>query len=656
MEKAHCDILHRFRGLVADNSVTSHLSGAPNSEVVLTISRAETLTQPLPSMHAGVARSLRSLHHPPDLEFLPSTPAETQGWQESLTAGIVLNRVSHLSPSTSPTTTQPLATVALVAENAVFTKESRLVAPPETSQDIGQEANGMIRPLCSGHASMSSLYDTDALISASSLGRQTPMSAPFESPRLSRSESPKSQPYDSSPGGGKKGGVGGLIQSKSSEGAKPKESSNISSLQKAKPDFMDGEDCDSAQAKGSSTSASAAASIPGVQHPDVSWGRYFALEGSPQVHHLCLEEPPQVNHLCLEEREEAAQKKEAEEEEAARKKEAEVEEAARQKKAAEEEAARRKKAEDYETAQKKAEEAVAARKKAEEEKAARTKAEEAATAAAKKAAEEEAARKKTEVVVAAALAEKAAAEKRAKEMEEELACVKRAVEEESRLRRAREEEHARLEAEARHAAEEEKARMEAECNAKEEEKRTEQERREQERLEMLARGAHKQANAESGVAKRESPQSNGEIRLSKGADDGHFRHLSRADVPGTDAAKQASPALGENLADARHAPGSERVSYEASPVSSEFPPECEAGMLKLFKRGCTNQQVMRHFTMVDYNLTLAQVQRFREKTGISGTGQWVKDIGRVGSSTALNSHDLSLTLRYTTKVPERRLI
>jgi hypothetical protein len=642
--------------------VASHLSGAPNSEVVLTISRTETLAQSLPSMHAGAARSLRSLHHPPELEFPPSTPAETQGWQESLTAGIVLNRVSHLSPSKIPTTTHPLATVALVADNAVFTEESGWVAPPETSQDIGQEAKGIITPLCSGHASMSSLYDTDALISASSLGRQTPMSAPFESPRPSRSASPKSQPYDSSPGegeGGERGGARGLIQSKSSEGAQPKELSNISSLEKAKPDFMDGEDCDSAQAFGligSSTSASAAASIPGVQHPDVSWGRYFALEGSPQVQTLDLEEPPQVNHLCLEEREEAARKKKAEEEEAARKKEAEVEEAARQKKAAEEEAARRKKAEDHETAQKKAEEAVAARKKAEEEKAASTKAEEAAAAAAKKAAEEEAARKKAEVAAAAALAEKAAVEKRANEMEEELACVQKAVEEESRLRRAREEEHARLEAEARRAAEEKKARMEAERKAKEEEKRTEQERREQERLEMLARGAHKQANAESGVAKRESPQNDGEIRLSKGADHSLFRHLSRADVPGTDVAKQASPELGENLTDARHAPGSESVSHEASPESSEFPPECEAGMLKLFKRGCTNQQVMRHFTMVDYSLTLAQVQRFRDKTGISGTGHWVKGIGRVGSSTALNSHDLSLTLRYTTKVPERRQI
>ena len=220
----------------------------------------------------------------------------------------------------------------------------------------------------------------------------------------------------------------------------------------------------------------------------------------------------------------------------------------RKRKAEEEEAARRKKVLEEEAAQEKAEEAVAARKKAVEEEAARKKAEEAAAAAAKKAAEEEEARKKAEVTAATALAEKAVAEKRAKEMEEELASVKKAVEEESRLRRAREEENARLEAEARLAAEEEKARMKAERTAKEEEKRAKQERREQERLEMLARGAHKQEKAGR-------VQNDGGIGLNKGADDSRFRHLSGAD--GTEVAKPASPALSENLTDARHAPGSE---------------------------------------------------------------------------------------------------
>jgi len=627
--------------------VASHLSGAPNSEVVLTISRTETLAQPLSSMHAGAESQFVSADLVPELEFPPSTSvappeisqdigqeangmitplcsrhasmsllygtdalisasvhAETQGWQESLTAGIVHNLVSHLSPSQSPTATQPLATVALVADNAVFTEESGWEGAEALAQVVSHQA--------------------------SSLGCQAPRSLPFESPRLSRSASPKFQPHDSSPGegeGGERGGVGGLFQSKSSEGAQPKESSNISSLEKAKPDFMDCEACDVAQAfglAGSSTSASTDASIPGIddswgrysalegtpqvhqlcreeplQVHDVFWGRYFALEGSPQVHQRCLEESPQVHHRCLEEREDAAQKKKAVEEEAARKKKAEEEKAARKKKAEKEEAARHKEA-----------------------------------AAAKKAAEEEAAQKKTEEAASAALTEKTAAEKRAKEMEEELARVKREVEEESRLRRAREEEHARLEAEARRAAEEERARMEAERKAKEEERGTEQERREQERLEMLARGAHKQE-------KRKSPQNDGRIGLSKGADDGRFRHSSGADVPGTEVAKPASPALGENLPPpsspppltaARHAPGSESVSYEASPEPSEFPPECQAGMLKLFRRGCTNQQVMRHFTMVDFDLTLAQVQRFRDMTGISGTGHWVKGIGRVESS------------------------
>jgi hypothetical protein len=60
--------------------------------------------------------------------------------------------------------------------------------------------------------------------------------------------------------------------------------------------------------------------------------------------------------------------------------------------------------------------------------------------------------------------------------------------------------------------------------------------------------------------------------------------------------------------------------------------ECEAAMLKLLKKGSTNEQVMRHFSMVDYNLTPPHVQRVRDKAGIAATGRWIKGIGRVNSN------------------------
>jgi hypothetical protein len=121
--------------------------------------------------------------------------------------------------------------------------------------------------------------------------------------------------------------------------------------------------------------------------------------------------------------------------------------------------------------------------------------------------------------------------------------------------------------------------------------------------------------------------------------------------PRPDAA--ALPVPDKNLVGVRQVAVSEGATKEEAAANvparrtqaePDFPPECEAGMLKLFKRGCTNEQVMRHFTMVDYNLTLAQVQRFRDLSGVGNSSNtWVKGIGRVGnSSNTLKPHDLNL--------------
>ena len=60
---------------------------------------------------------------------------------------------------------------------------------------------------------------------------------------------------------------------------------------------------------------------------------------------------------------------------------------------------------------------------------------------------------------------------------------------------------------------------------------------------------------------------------------------------------------------------------ETQGASLELTLECEAGMRRLIERGSTDAQVSRHFTMVDFNLSIAQVQQFRERSGMASSGK-----------------------------------